>query len=819
MKQQSIVTLPAYEPPVSTYVPYSHHVTPTIIATRDWEYLSVWRIDGRTFQGYSDEEHYRWVEELNNVFRGFPTGFGIWSHLVRRRVFEYPESDYPDQFSRDHDAAYRKVFAGKPPMINEMYLTVLTRAQIDPALRLLSNFEKRTARSALAWQNQAIEELDDVNRKLRGSLKLYSPELLTIVERESPHDMSGEEAPRRKSRFSEPAEFLGFLLNGKMQPVPLVNARLYNYLPTSRQFFSTHGELAEMRGPDWTRRYVMLELREYSNNTKAGHLNCLLNQPHEFVLSQSFGAMSKPDGLKALSRQIKWLEDSGDYSASQIEDLKKARDELAAGRFVMGDHHATIQVFGEDSEGALRAAANISGALADEEIISRLCDRSSLAAWAAQFPGNWKWRPRPAPITSLNFLSFSSMHNYLFGKPAGNPWGPAVTMLKTTGGTPYYLNFHASLQDVDETGKRRLGNTSIIGQSGAGKTVLLGHLITQARKFNYTGIVFDKDRGMQVTVMAMGGKYFPLRLGVKTGWNYLQLPETASNVAFMASMTKLLGANGEEPPTASEQKQIAKAVDHVVEHIDLEDRCLSNLVNFLPAAPAPEGQLSLKERLKRWCAGGEYGWMFDNPKDELDLAANNLFGFDLTEFLEQGTIRDAAITYLLYRTDQMMDGRRIALFFDEVQHPLKVPYFQASMQDASRTVRKKNGVLVFATQEPAAILENPVGRSLIQQSATAMFLENPKATAEDYIDGFKLSPAVFKMVKDLPPFSRQFVVKQNESAVTAELDLASCPEALLVFSGSEDLAEIAEAAVAKHGDDPALWLPHYLKLAQEATRS
>ncbi|CAB3922714.1 Type IV secretion system protein virB4 [Achromobacter mucicolens] len=324
---------------------------------------------------------------------------------------------------------------------------------------------------------------------------------------------------------------------------------------------------------------------------------------------------------------------------------------------------------------------------------------------------------------------------------------------------------------------------------------------------------------MQVTVMAMGGKYFPLRLGVRTGWNYLQLPPTASNVAFMASMTRQLGARGDEPPSSSEQKQIAEAIDHLVSHIDLGDRCLSTLLQFLPSAPAPDGQLSLKDRLKRWCAGSENGWLFDNPKDELDLAVTDLFGFDLTEFLEQGPIRDAAITYLLYRTDQMMDGRRIALFFDEVQHPLKVPYFQASMQDASRTVRKKNGVLVFATQEPAAILENPVGRSLIQQSATAMFLENPKATAEEYVEGFKLSPAVFKMVKELPPFSRQFVVKQNESAVTAELDLSSCPEALLVFSGSEDLAEIAEAAVATHGDDPAIWLPHYLKRAQEATRS
>ncbi|MFY1975888.1 hypothetical protein ACOTCQ_31970, partial [Achromobacter dolens] len=74
-------------------------------------------------------------------------------------------------------------------------------------------------------------------------------------------------------------------------------------------------------------------------------------------------------------------------------------------------------------------------------IIARLVDRALVAAWWAQLPCNWTWRPRPATITSLNYLCFSSMHNYLFGKPNGNPWGPAVTMLKTVGGTPYYLNF------------------------------------------------------------------------------------------------------------------------------------------------------------------------------------------------------------------------------------------------------------------------------------------------------------------------------------------------------------------------------------------
>ncbi|WP_028354600.1 VirB4 family type IV secretion/conjugal transfer ATPase [Bordetella petrii] len=806
--------LPAHEPAVSEYVPFSHHVTDTIVATRNWEYLTVWRIDGRSFQGYSEAEHQQWIEELNNVLRGWPPGFGLWSHLVRRRVSEYPESEYPDAFSRAHDADYRKVFHGRPPMINEMYLTILVRAQVDPSLRLLSSFERRTARQALAWQSQAIEQLDDINRILAGTLKRYGAEKLTLVEREESGPMG-----RRLGIFSQPAEFFGYLLNGKVSPVPMTDARLYNYLPVSRHFFATHGEQAEMRGPDSSRRYVILEVREYCNNTKPGHLNCLLNQPHEFILSQSFGSLPKSEGLKALSRQIRWLEDSGDYSTSQIADLKKARDDLSAGKFVMGDHHATLQVFGDDSESALRAAAEVSGALASGEVVTRLVDRALIAAWAAQLPGNWKWRPRPCPITSLNFLCFSSMHNYLFGKPAGNPWGPAVTMLKTTGGTPYYMNFHASLADVDETGKRRLGNTSILGQSGTGKTVLLGHLVAQARKFGYTAAIFDKDKGMQVAVMAMGGKYFPMQMGVNTGWSYLQLEPSKANLAFMATFTKQLAANGQEPATVAEQKQIETAVRKLVEFIDRPQRRLSTLLQFLPAAPSEGSSLNLRERLERWCAGHENGWLFDNEADELDLSVTDLFGFDLTEFLDRDEIRDAAITYLLFRTEQMIDGRRFAYFFDEVQHPLKVPYFQEFMQNKSRTIRKENGVFVFATQEPEAISGSPVGRSMIQQSATQIYLPNPKASAEEYINDFKLTAAEFRLIKNLGEFSRQFLIKQGDSTVTAELDLSTCPDSLLVFSGSADMAEMAEESAHKYGSDPALWLPHYLKLAREAARS
>lgn len=794
---------PSREPNVSEHVPYSHHVTPTILATKSLEYLSVWRVDGRTFEGFSDADLAVWREELNNMLRGLPNGFGLYTHLVRRRALEYPQSEYPDWFSASHDAAYRRMFEGKPPMVNDLYLTVSVRLMVDSSMKWFSRLERRTAKDVQSWQTRAIEQLDDINRKLASSLRRYSAELLSIVE-------------RGNGRFSEPAEFLGFLLNGRHQHVPVLDSHLCDYLPSARPFFSVHGEQGELRAADWSRRFAMLEIRDYPASTRPGHLNALLTLPFEFVLTQSFAAMSRSEGRAALVRQRRWLTDSGDDSRSQIAEIGLALDDLMAGKLIMGEHHATLMVLGETGEQTLRHAADAIGVLSDQMIIARTVDRALIAAWRAQLPCNWYWRPRPAAISSLNFLSFSGLHNYLFGKPNENPWGPAVTMLKTNSGTPYFFNFHASLDETDETGARRLGNTMLIGQSGTGKTVLLGHLITQARKFGYTGAVFDKDRGLQVTIEAMGGRYFPLQLGQPTGWNYLQLAPNSRNIAFMQNLTTQLASEGVLEASLHDQREISKALDRLTKFVDLPDRRLSTLLQFLPSAPSRDGRtLSLRERLERWCAGNENGWVFDNARDQLDLSNTDLFGFDLTEFLEEGPVRDAALAYLIYRTEGMIDGRRFAYVFDEVQHPLKVPYFQQMMQNKSRTIRKQNGVFIFATQEPGAILDNPVGKSLVQQSATSVYLPNTKATAQEYIDGFKLNPAEFELVKNLGEFSRRFVVKQGESIVTAQLDLSTCPEALLVFSGSEDMAALAQAARAECGSDPKDWLPLYCQKARE----
>ncbi len=102
-------------------------------------------------------------------------------------------------------------------------------------------------------------------------------------------------------------------------------------------------------------------------------------------------------------------------------------------------------------------------------------------------PGMFKYRARTGAISSRNFAAFSPFHTYPTGRAAGNHWGPAVAMLKTASGSPFYFSFHHG----------DLGNTFICGPSGSGKTVVQNFLLSQAERLGATYVFFDKDRGAE----------------------------------------------------------------------------------------------------------------------------------------------------------------------------------------------------------------------------------------------------------------------------------------------------------------------------------
>src|SRR3546814_18548135 len=72
-------------------------------------------------------------------------------------------------------------------------------------------------------------------------------------------------------------------------------------------------------------------------------------------------------------------------------------------------------------------------------------------------------------------------------------------------------------------------------------------------------------------------------------------------------------------------------------------------------------------------------------------------------------------------------------------------------------------------------------------------LPNPFGARRDYVEGFALSEAEFKLVRDdLAPESHKFLVKQGHDSVVVELDLTGLDDALAVLSGRAETNTVAD---------------------------
>ena len=116
--------------------------------------------------------------------------------------------------------------------------------------------------------------------------------------------------------------------------------------------------------------------------------------------------------------------------------------------------------------------------LADTGMTTAREDLALEAAFWAQLPGAFSFRPRKAPITSRNFCAKAAFHNFPCGRATGNHWGDALALLITSARSPYYFSLHASdPHDPDGGSRKDTGHTFICGPTGSGKSVLIGFLV------------------------------------------------------------------------------------------------------------------------------------------------------------------------------------------------------------------------------------------------------------------------------------------------------------------------------------------------------
>ena len=786
---------------ISEFIPLSTHVSPTVIKTTGGDFLLVWRLGGLPFVGREEWE----LEHRHNTFnRMLQTlrapdflNVAFWVHDVRRRRRVKDKSRFDHVFNQNLSDAYFEALSAQKLMQNELYLTMIYRPVVGG-----KRFAEKSADIGRleAEQTQAVTTLLELAGNVEAVLKDYAPYRLGMYEASN------------RVVFSETLEFFGYLLNRIDEPVPVLQAPIYNYLPISKQRFSAKTGDFVVTTPNGINHFgAILNIKEYTDGTYPGILNGLKYLDFEYVVTHSFSPMGRQDALKALDRTKGAMISSGDKAVSQIIELDHAMDQLASGNFVLGEYHFCMTIYASSQELLSQQIATTRAELSNAGFVSLKEDLAVTASYYSQFPGNWKFRTRLANVSSLNFLGLSPLHNFATGKQENNPWGDCVTTLQTTNGQAYYFNFHATHPAENSLGEKAIANTMVIGKSGTGKTALINFLLSQVQKLKPSPTIFffDKDRGAEIFVRACGGNYLALENGKPTGFNPFQCESNEANTQFLAELVKVLA--GKAVYSSREDEDIFRAVANM---LDTPMR-LRSMTNFQKSLPNM-GDDGLFVRMRKWTAGNSLGWVFDNPVDTIDLQKANIIGFDYTDIIDNPEVRVPIINYLLHRLEALIDGRPLIYVMDEFWKILDGEGgLKEFAKNKQKTIRKQNGLGIFATQSPEDALASDIAASLIEQTATMILLPNPNASRDDYINGLKLTDAEYQVVVSLDERSRCFLVKQGHASSVCQLNLRGMDDALSVISASTDNIEImhdllreraAAEGVAEADLTPEQWL-------------
>ncbi|WP_225764112.1 VirB4 family type IV secretion/conjugal transfer ATPase [Stenotrophomonas sp. Marseille-Q4652] len=767
---------------ISEFIPLSSHVATSVVKTTGGDYLLTWHLEGLPFVGREEWE----LEHRHNTFNRLLqtlrapdfVNVAFWVHDIRRRRQVKGRPSFRQCFNQELSDNYMEMLSSQRIMQNELYLTMIYRPVVAG-----KRFVEKSADIARlqAEQEQAVVKLLELAGNVEAVIRDYAPYRLGMYE------------ARNGMVFSETLEFLGYLINRIDEPVPVLSAPVKDYLPVSRHLFSARTGDFAISTPTGVNHFgAMLNIKEYAEGTYPGILNGLKYLDFEYVITHSFSPMGRQDALRVLDRTKGMMISSGDKAVSQIIELDQAMDQLSSGNFVLGEYHFIVAVYADSQQKLSQNVAATRAELSNAGFVSAKEDLAVTSSFYSQIPANWRYRTRLANVSSLNFLGLAPLHNFAIGKQSNNPWGDCVTTLQTTNGQPYYFNFHATHPSENSVGEKAIANTMVIGKSGTGKTALINFLLSQVQKYDPVPTIFffDKDRGAEIFVRACGGNYLALENGRPTGFNPFQCENTEANVQFLADLVKVLA--GKHEYSAREEEDIFRAVASMLD-TPMHLRTMGNFQKSLPNM----GDDGLYARLRRWTCGNSLGWVFDNPVDTVDLGRASIIGFDYTDVIDNPEVRVPVISYLLHRLESLIDGRPLIYVMDEFWKILDGEGgLKEFAKNKQKTIRKQNGLGIFATQSPEDALRSDISAALIEQTATLILLPNPNASKTDYIDGLKLTEAEFKVVTALDERSRCFLVKQGHASSVCQLNLRGMDDILAVISASTDNIEIMHRILA-----------------------
>lgn len=637
----------------------------------------------------------------------------------------------------------------------------------------------------------AREKLNQYSNYIESILAPYKPQ---VLKNNTPDNM---------------ARFFGRILSPISKPEPkYADNNISNVTTVDDVEFLSNGLVRYISGANQSFA-AMLSFKISPDYLDEDFFDTISTIQTEMICMNGFGIMGSADIETTLRQRRTTANEKQTSTQEQISAAESVMDENVSGNQSLVNYYPLFVLFGatvEELEKYIDDFKKISASFGISPIVETFASKVS---WFAQIPGfdvfprSFKLLSKAAAITIPMSTQPRGVQN--------SDWGPGpLVVFPTAQGTPYQFQFHVSDKPA------AVGHTLTIGPTGGGKTTLFSFLIAQSlRHPKLKAFFFDRNKGAEIFTLSVGGKYITMQGKEKstaqniveqsfvTHLNPFKMPDNAANRAFLRRWLAIISGQND----ALSADEIARAVSVNFDYLSDKDRLLKNLWESCFSSAG-----NMRSALKKWVDPLQYGDMFNEMTDTLDLHSR-LTTFDFTDILQDETLAPAVISYILHRINNITvsGGNPSLIMIDETAPMLENKMFRDNFITGLQEGRKNRQAYMVAFQRANVLDKLGIGDVVRGQAQTVLFFRNPAADVNDYAH-WNLNPMEMAFIqgKAYPNLKRAVLLSRpvTGESVILNTELGGLGNLLKLFESGRSSVLLAEELYKMYGNN---FVGEYLK--------